>query len=293
MTDSTSNPNQLRRSLSGALGRASVTLKPLACGAVGYVCRLDCDADVDPLTVKILHGRHRRNQQLHGAMAREFALLDTLDHPRLPQTKDHGQWLDRSVISYRYIQGRPLLDLLAANEITPRLAIDLAVQLFDILTHLHEHRLCIVHGDISPENLLINDQQQLFLIDFGTAWASSIAHAGGQPGKPSYLSPEQAQGRTCTYRSDLYQSGIILFELLTGKRYNPGQSPIARRAFAASPEIDLDDFVSVPYRAVLRRLLDPEPMARWPTARSCLGALQRLQREPDLWSTGLTTNGAQ
>ncbi len=246
---------------------------------MGYVYRIDCAGAAAPLTLKILRGRHRRNAALRDVMAREFALLKAFGRGPVPQVKDHMHWHGRAIVSYQYIDGESLLHTLARGVIDRRVALDLGIALMDILARLHEHELAIVHGDISPENLLVDGDGRLHLIDFGGAGSAALEHAPCMPGKPSYMSPEQAQGRPWTMRSDLYQAGVVLFEMLTGKRYNPEASPLSRRAFSANPVIDLDEFLDVPLRATMRRLLDVDPAARWPSAQACKGALLRLRDE--------------
>ncbi len=268
-----------RHVLSRKLFGARVSLTPIASGAMGYVYRVDCADVMEPLTFKILRGSHRNNPVLRAAMAREFALLKALGRGQIPQVKDHMQWRGRTIVSYRFIDGESLLSALARGAIDQSAALDFGIALMDILRQLHSHELAIVHGDVSPENLLIDKNGQLHLIDFGGACSTTLEHAPCMPGKPSYMSPEQAQGRPWTARSDLYQAGIVLFEMLTGKRFNPESSPITRRAFSANPEVDLDEFLDVPLRATLRRLLDVDAAARWPTAQACKVALLRLRDE--------------
>lgn len=256
-----------------------LSLTPVASGAMGHVYRLDCAGEPKSLTLKILHGRHRNNDEMHAAMAREFFLLQALGPGPFPQVKDHMHWRGRAIVSYQYIDGESLLHALARGAIDKYAALDLGIALMEILARLHEHELAIVHSDISPENLLVDRDGCLHLIDFGGARSVALEQVPRMPGKPSYMSPEQAQGRPWTMRSDLYQAGVVLFELLTGRRYNPETSSLGRRAFSANPVIDLDKFVDVPLRAIMRRLLDINPGARWRTARACKGALLRLRDE--------------
>ncbi|MFK7888017.1 MAG: serine/threonine protein kinase [Gammaproteobacteria bacterium] len=271
--------HHLRRHLRDHTSRIEATLKPIAHGALARVWKLSSVRSEYSLAMKIMHGRLRGTAMAYEAMEREYRILSALEHPGLPDVTGLVSWHGRAALCYHFIDGESLLSVLARGACSPAQSLDLGIRLMEILIYVHEHPLHIVHSDISPENLIVNERGRLHLIDFGAARTNDDDTRGGGPGKPSYMSPEQAQGRPWTLRSDLYQCGIILFEMLTGKRYNPGATPMARRAFSANPNIDIDNFLDVPWRATMRRLLDPDPAQRWPTARACLSALYRLRDE--------------
>jgi serine/threonine-protein kinase len=269
----------LRHELRDPHSRAGVTLKPVAHGALARVWRLSSEKTDQALAMKIMHGHLRGQNAAEAAMQREHEILSQLEHPGLPEVTGLVSWNGRSALCYHYIGGESLLSVLARGRCRPSKSLDLGIRLMEILIYVHEHPLHIIHSDISPENLIVNERGRLHLIDFGAARIQDDTSRVGGPGKPSYMSPEQAQGRTWNLRSDLYQCGVVLFEMLSGKRYNPGATAVARRAFSANPNIDIDEFLDIPWRAVMRRLLDPDPAQRWPSARSCLSALYRLRDE--------------
>lgn len=272
----------LRHQLLDPNSRGAVSLKPVAHGALARVWRLSSATSDQALAMKIMHGRLRGQSAAEAAMKREHQILSQLEHPGLPEVTGLVSWNGRSTLCYYYIGGQSVLDVLARGRCRPAQSLDLGIRLMEILIYVHEHPLQIIHSDISPENLIVNERGRLHLIDFGAARIRDDRTRAGGPGKPSYMSPEQAQGRPWTLRSDLYQCGIVLFEMLSGKRYNPGATPMARRAFSANPDIDIDEFLDIPWRAIMRRLLDPDPTQRWPSARSCLSALYRLRDEFEL-----------
>ena len=253
------------------------TLSVAGRGAVANVFRLDDPADDAgvSLGLKVVRGALRQRADVREMLGQEFERLRKLDHPRIPTAYALLSWHQRATLLFDFVPGQTLLTHLSQRQLSPAESRRYAIDLLDILRYLHTQEPAIVHGDLSPENLIIADDGSLHLVDFGSAIADSLR--GAAPGKPSYLSPEQAQGRTWSTRSDLYQAGIVLFEMLSGRRYNPGASPLARRAFAANPDIDLDSFIDIPFRPIVRRLLDPDPTARWPNAAACLGALERLR----------------
>lgn len=263
-----------------ALSGDDATLVLVGRGAVATVWRLDDpEQPGQTLGIKVARGRLRGRSDVRAAIEREFEVLRALQHPRVARAYATFWWHDRPGLLVDFVSGRSLLSRLAEGALSPARSREHGIALFDILRHVHTREPAIVHSDLSPENLIIDSDGDLHLIDFGSALVGDAARPS--PGKPSYMSPEQAQGRPWNERSDLYQAGIILFEMLTGRRYNPGTSSLARRAFAANPVIDLDAHIDLPFRPVIRRLLDPDPAARWPSAAACLGALERLRPASD------------
>ncbi len=270
----------IERSLPCALAGKQATMTLVGRGAVANVWRVDDPArPSQTLGVKVVRGELRSRADISATIAREFELLRTLQHPCIPRAFATFDWHGRKALLFDFVRGRPLLEHVAQGPLAPALCRQHAISLMDMLRHTHTRDTPVVHSDLSPENLIVDDDNNLHLIDFGAALAGDEQRRS--PGKPSYMSPEQAQGRDWDARSDLYQAGVVLFEMLTGQRYNPGATSLARRAFSASPDVDIDAHIDVPFRAVLRRLLDPDPVARWPSADACLVALERLRPSRD------------
>jgi serine/threonine-protein kinase len=128
-----------------------------------------------------------------------------------------------------YVEGMTLKEFIkdyspiAINE-----SIFIMKQILLAITHAHEHG--IVHRDIKPQNILINESERVKVTDFGIALAVSgatITYTHSIMGSAHYLSPEQARGGKATVKSDIYAIGIVMFELLTGKLPFPGTSPVS------------------------------------------------------------------
>jgi serine/threonine-protein kinase len=169
---------------------------------------------------------------------------------------------------------------------SPKEAIDFTRQILNAARFAH--RKGIVHRDLKPQNVLIDDEGRARVADFGIARAgesSDITATGSVMGTAQYISPEQAQGKPTTPRSDIYSIGVILYELLTGRVPFEGESAVAvalkqvseapRRPSAINPKVPpaLD--------AVVMRALAKDPDARFKDADAFLKALEAAERAPD------------
>ncbi|MGD2089049.1 MAG: protein kinase [Candidatus Aminicenantes bacterium] len=163
----------------------------------------------------------------------EAKIAAELSHPNIVQIHDLGKKDDYYFIAMEYVSGKDLRVIMQklAQESTlmpEPIAIYLAIEVLSALNYAHTARdssgkaLDIVHRDISPPNILVSYAGNIKLTDFGVSKASIKMHqtlAGALKGKLLYMSPEQAKGEDhIDYRSDLYSVGIILFELITGKK---------------------------------------------------------------------------
>lgn len=231
------------------------------------------------LTLKIMKSELVGSERVRKRFEQEYKLIGKLDHHGLPKLVARGSFTGRVFFAYEYVAGRTLLDVLriaSGNGLSLETATLLMGQLLEILSYLHQHKPVIVHGDISPENLILNGNR-LCLIDFGSAQHldNSADSVDQWIGKPSYLSPEQARGLRWDHRSDLYQAGIIFFELLTGRKLNPGQTERDARPLAANPPALGYTAVPRELKPFFKRILAPYPDWRWPDSQSCLDALDR------------------
>ncbi len=253
----------------------------------------------------------------------ELSLLKNLQHSSLPQLVYDGSKNEKPCLAYRHIEGKTVLSLLQENVgenrkllknkdkpinwmidnmniyyATPRtriisyidtkLAINIMIQLLEILDYLHNLPEPIVHSDISPENLLLDYHKKLFLIDFGCARIlnSDKDRMYKWIGKPSYLSPEQARGLSWDQRSDLYQAGIVFYELLCHHKKNFGINEQEARIIAANPPLLNQLYIPSFFYEFITKLLHIDIEQRWQSARECLNELKSItgktpKTEPD------------
>ena len=187
-----------------------------------------------------------------------------------------------------YIRGRPLDELLEQGPVPPALAADIAGQIATGMAAAHSAR--ISHGDLKPANVLLTDDGVAKILDFGLARlgecsldleassSSPPAKPEGLRGTPAYMSPEQASGQRATRASDVFSLGVMLYEMLTGRRAFPGPSitEILDQVQAADPD-HYAAAVAEPFATILRRALACEPRDRTITMEEIAQALLAVE----------------
>jgi eukaryotic-like serine/threonine-protein kinase len=228
----------------------------------------------------------------------EARIAVQLDHPSIARVDDLGQHGATYYIAMEYVPGRPLKAVMEALATRgERLALPLcalvAVRMLAALEHAHARcdgagrPLGIVHRDVSPQNVLLSFEGEVKLIDFGLAHAGERGarqEPGVVRGKAAYLSPEQARGLPVDARSDLFSAGVVLHELLTGRRLFGAPSDLLAlervlEAPVPSPRAARPE-VPVPLAAAVLASLEREPGRRPASAAALAAALAPFAREP-------------
>lgn len=173
---------------------------------------------------------------------REAKLLLKLDHPQIAKIYDHFCERGRDYLVLEFIPGHTLRQLVAKRGPQEEvISIGLIEQLAHVLEYLHEQSAPVLHRDISPDNLVLKEDGQLVVIDFGAANEVIGTATGTLIGKQSYMAPEQFRGKP-TVQSDIYAAGATLAFLLTGKDPKPlcAAHPQSERSTISDP---VDEFV--------------------------------------------------
>jgi len=185
------------------------------------------------VAVKVMHSHLAQDEEYVSRFIREAKAAASLTHPNVIAVHDQG-WHQGGppavFLVMEYVEGPTLRDILRERG---KMSVDEALDILEeILAGIGAaHRAGIVHRDIKPENVILADDGRIKVADFGLARELSsgstlTADAGLVMGSISYLSPEQVERGVADARSDVYASGIILFELLTGKKPFEGESAI-------------------------------------------------------------------
>jgi serine/threonine-protein kinase len=185
------------------------------------------------VAIKIMHEHLAQDEEFVSRFIREAKAAAALSHPNLVQVYDQG-WNQGGIpavfLVMEYIPGATLRDhLFAVGQLGAKEALEILDQVLAALTYAH--RGGIIHRDIKPENIMITADGRAKLGDFGLARAVSTgntltADANVLMGTVAYLAPEQVQRGIADVKSDIYSLGIVLFEMLTGKKPYEGETPI-------------------------------------------------------------------
>ncbi|MFS0728774.1 Stk1 family PASTA domain-containing Ser/Thr kinase [Curtobacterium sp. 1P10AnD] len=173
--------------------------------------------------------RFRQEAQSAARMAHP-TIVRVYDAGEETVTETSGAEVQVPYIVMEHVEGRPLSDIIADGPVAPAEAVRITE---GILTALeYSHRAGVVHRDIKPANIMVTHSGQVKVMDFGIARAitdtsATVAQTTSILGTASYFSPEQARGETVDARTDLYSTGVVLFEMLTGRPPFIGDSPVA------------------------------------------------------------------
>ena len=213
-------------------GRYQITQR-LARGGMATVYRAVDMRLTRTVAVKVMHIGLGDEAEFARKFDREARAAAKLSHPNVVSVFDQGQDLEgpnsRPYIVMEYVEGQTLRDVLNREApLPPARALELMEPVLAALAAAHDAGL--VHRDVKPENVLISDRGRLKVADFGLAKAvssqSSTATQGLLIGTVSYLPPELVVAGRADARSDVYSAGVVLFELLTGRKPHTGDSPI-------------------------------------------------------------------
>lgn len=170
------------------------------------------------VAVKVLRGDLSTDEKFIRRFQREALSVSNLSHPNIVEVYDVGEEDGQYYIVMEYIEGKTLKQLLyKRGALTLPEVIDIMTQLTDGLAHAHE--AYIIHRDIKPQNIMIEDNGTIKITDFGIAMAvnaTQFTQTNSVMGTVHYLPPEQANGKSATVKSDIYSLGILMYELLTG-----------------------------------------------------------------------------
>lgn len=243
------------------------------------------------VAIKMMRPDLARDPQFQTRFQREAHASAALNHPNIVAVFDTGEeqlpangehaGLALPYMVMEYVDGNTLRALLRKGEVTIDQAVEWTEGVLAAVSYSHENN--IVHRDIKPGNVMVDDAGDVKVMDFGIARALSDSSATmtqtqAVVGTAQYLSPEQARGETVDFRSDLYSVGCVLFELLTGRPPFVGDSPVAVayqhvREEPPSPT-SLNPDITPALASVLSKALAKDTAARFQTGKEFLTALR-------------------
>jgi beta-lactam-binding protein with PASTA domain len=235
------------------------------------------------VAVKLLHHRFAEDQEFVERFRREASSAAGLSHPNVVAIFDRGEWDGTYYIAMEYLPGRSLKTVVRElAPLEPVGAIDIVLQI--LLAARFAHRRGVIHRDLKPHNVILDEEGRAKVTDFGIAraGASDMTLTGSIMGTAQYLSPEQAQGHAVSASSDLYAVGIVLYELLTGAVPFDGETAVTialkQVSAAPPPPSALNHAVTPALDAVVARALAKDPTERFADADEFIEALEHVRQ---------------
>lgn len=196
-----------------------VLIRKIGEGGMGQVFLARNEALGTYVAIKSLHPRFASNPVLRQRFRNEARLLSSLNHPNIVRFLNYVENDSGVFLIMEYVEGQTLEDFIMRRNglIIEERALPMATRILDAFSYAHSRG--IVHRDIKPSNILISNDGEIKVLDFGiAAIVSEAADAEGlQGGTPSFMSPEQVKDRKPDVRSDIYSLGLLLYEMLTGR----------------------------------------------------------------------------
>jgi len=269
-------------------------------GGMGSVYRVEHTAMRKKLALKLLHREMTRQPEMVARFEREALAAAHIEHPNVAGATDFGK-LDDGLcfLVLEYVEGVSLRALVEKGPLDPRRAVHIARQMLSALRRAHE--LGIVHRDLKPENVQLvekdGDPDFVKVLDFGIARVpigsltggeegTSLTRSGMVYGTPEYMAPEQALGQEVDGRSDLYSTGVILFEMLAGKRPYDNKDKVAllgQHVAGVIPSVRErmpDQPITEALDTIVARLMAKSPSERFANAAEAIEAFDSLDTEP-------------
>ena len=221
---------------------------------------------------------------------REAQLASSLNHPHILTVHDIGEFEGRQYLVTEFVDGGTLKDWAKQEKRSSLEIVELITGIADAIAAAHQAGL--LHRDIKPRNILVSKSGYAKLADFGLARSTEAGrtrqseetrtHTGMIMGTPSYMSPEQASGQTLDARSDIFSFGVVLYELVAGRRPFVGNTGLEiLHKITTEPAPPLDPSIAEPLRRIIEKALEKDRAKRYQSMREVTGDLRKLWRTQD------------
>ena len=245
------------------------------------------------VAIKFLRPEYKQNPDFLSRFQREANAASKMSHHNIVNLLDVGT-TENPYIVIEYVNGKTLKDIIRDSKTLPEdVSVQIAIRILSALQHAHQAG--IIHRDIKPQNILVNQKGYIKVSDFGIARmvgtkTATIPDADKSVmGTVHYFSPEQAQGEMATVSSDLYSVGVVLYEMLTGKVPFDGETPVAialqHVQVRPRPPREVNPDVSPSVEAVVMKALEKGPVNRYHTALEMAQALKIALQSPEKENT--------
>jgi len=258
-------------------------LEELGKGGMGEVYRVKDQTLEEEMALKIIKPEIAAHQGIIARFKNELKIARKIAHKHVCKMYDLNQENETPYITMEYVKGEDLKNLIRVKgRLTQEEAVTIAEQVCEGLTGAHE--LGVIHRDLKPQNIMIDEKGNAKIMDFGIARsieAQGVTHSGVMIGTPDYMSPEQAEGEEADERSDIYALGVILYEMVTGSVPFKGDTAFSvalkhKSALPSEPK-KLNPGISDDFSRLILICMEKERERRYQTAAALLDDLRNIQ----------------
>lgn len=240
------------------------------------------------VAVKILKSEYNSDKEFLERFQREAQAASLMSHHNLVNLLDVGVEGEYRYLVLEYVNGNTLKDIIRQKgRLNYQTAIQITIRILSALQHAHDNG--IIHRDIKPQNVLIHADGHVKVSDFGIARmtnAFTISKGDTVVGSVHYSSPEQATGSVVEATSDIYSTGVVLYEMLTGTLPYNGDSPVAvvlqHVQSIPTPPRAINPDIPLGMEQITKKAMAPNPDRRYPSADAMLADLDAFRKNPDI-----------
>jgi len=270
------------------LGNRYELLEKIGEGGMAEVYKARCNKLNRFVAVKILRKQFANNEEISQKFKKEATAIANLSDTNIVNILDVGTQDDIDYIVMELVNGKTLKDVINFNgNLGYNTAIKIALQIAKALDCAHKNN--IIHRDIKPQNILITENGDVKVTDFGIAKSTdstTITNTTSIIGSAHYLSPEQAKGTYIDCRADIYSFGVVLYEMVTGKLPFEGDSPVtvALKHLQEEPIAPKSINSAIPdsLNKLILKAMEKEVIKRYQSAKEIIQDLQKIQQNPDI-----------
>ena len=259
-------------------------VEELGHGGMGRVYKVHDTKIGEKIALKLIRPEAFLDRNTVERFTNELKLARKIRHKNICQMFDLGEDQGTRYITMEYIHGEDLKQLIRkVGRLSPGQAIGIARQVCEGLEEAH--KLGVVHRDLKPQNIMINEDGNARIMDFGIARSltgKGITGAGVMIGTPEYMSPEQVEGKETDQRSDIYSLGVILYEMATGRVPFEGDTPftigIKHKSETPKDPRELNAQLPQDLSRLILRCLEKDMNSRFQTAAEVGTELEKIEK---------------